>query len=146
MEGFKTCKNSNKLQYDYALIKIEPNPTNPITNKLFLELRPPCKCVMEKDPNLELQFYGNHEDKTFPKLKLFPYNVTISGVILEVDPSNFEIAYAVISTLGKSGCPVVVGNQIISILNGEACKKEDKLNIGRLITPDLVQNIRAWAN
>lgn len=120
---------------------------NPITYKQFLELRPPCKCVLQRDPNLKLEIYGypslyrdNYEplDKDFIKLRLFQYGLTVPGGILEVDPEDFNLTYAVNTLGGQSGCPVVIGNQIIAIHNGAAGKEEEKWNIGRLITADVV--------
>lgn len=55
---YRTCPMNNKLPFDYALVKIRPNPKRPITHDQFLELRPPCECVLTKDPQIRLDIYG----------------------------------------------------------------------------------------
>jgi V8-like Glu-specific endopeptidase len=51
------------------------------------------------------------------------------------------IKYAISTEGGHSGCPVVVDDKIIAIHNGG---EKDKFNMGRLITPDLINNLRKW--
>lgn len=55
------------------------------------------------------------------------------------------ITYAINTLGGQSGGPVVNGNQIVAIHTGGAAKECDLWNFGRLITPDLVQNVKKWA-
>lgn len=58
MPEFKSCQISNKLPFDYALIKLKPSHIRPIFYDKFLDLVPPCKCVRNKDPQIKLEIYG----------------------------------------------------------------------------------------
>ena len=82
-------------------------------------------------------------DKQLTRFKLFQYGLTLSDSIVEVQPAEFKITYAVSTLGGQSGCPVVVDDQIIAIHTG-ANREQENSNIGRLITSDLMRNVEQW--
>ncbi len=43
---------------------------------------------------------------------------------------------------GQSGAPVIAGNKIIAVHVG--CKLKPDFNIGRLITPQMLDELKQW--
>jgi hypothetical protein len=60
-----------------------------------------------------------------------------------IDYKSFKIGFAISTRVGHSGCPIIADGRIIAIHNGGG-KKDDKFNVGRLVTFDLVGDLEEW--
>jgi V8-like Glu-specific endopeptidase len=144
---FRRCKSNYELEFDYALLKLK----RPIAYSKYLPIELAChQCLMEPYTLLEIfGFPANHKenykplDKFGKRYALRQYGLAKMNRIIKIDPSKFEIRYALSTLGGQSGTCVCADGRIVGIhiSGGRAL---EQCNIGRLLTPDSLENIQKW--
>lgn len=61
-----------------------------------------------------------------------------------IRPDECQVAYAISTSGGHSGAPLLVGNGIIGVHVGG--QEDGQYNVGRIVTNDFLENIIRWGN
>jgi V8-like Glu-specific endopeptidase len=70
------------------------------------------------------------------------YGLTRKNRIVSVETKKRKISYSISTLPGQSGSPIVTNEKIVALHSGGGM---DEYNVGRLITHDLVKDIRNWS-
>jgi hypothetical protein len=84
--------------------------------KQFLPLSSPCRCILKKIPELQLEVYGyppykeNYQklDKLGERITLNQYGLTGKDSIVDIDPKTCSLQHSISTLGGQSGCPIVI--------------------------------------
>lgn len=65
-------------------------------------------------------------------------------MIVSIDIPARKIDYKISTLPGQSGAPVITGNKIIAIHGGSDKSELKEMNVGRLLTAEMLENIKSW--
>jgi hypothetical protein len=116
----------------------------------FLELTHPCEtCLISKNKDVKVEIFGypfyyengKPLDKDGERIKLYQFGLARKNRISMID--RFKIGYAISTEGGQSGCPIFADEKLIALHSGGGMKSEN-FNVGRIITEDLINNLKQW--